>query len=271
VIPPRYSLQQVAAALEESAGHVAAAAQALGCAGSTIYAYMARSEQVRAAWERGRATWGIDDGQRRGRPVYSPRQVAAALEQAGGSVRAAARALGCAESTVRKHRARYAVVREAYRRAYEASASAGSPRPGPAPDESERSYYRPEEVARAVTQAGGRLRTAADLLKCSYPTACRYIRRFPEVREAYDAARALVIDKVESKLIEAVDRGDLSAVFFVLSTLGKDRGFTKRWGPGDYFEDDDMAELLAMVQEWLGADDGDWDEEGDEGSSSSPL
>jgi predicted transcriptional regulator len=267
---PRHSLEKVEAALEQSGGQIAGAAREVGCARKTIYEYMARYERVRAAWERGRAAWGIEaeggsmPANGKARPKYSPRRVAAALEAAHGSVRAAAQALGCSQWTVRCQMERYAVVREAYRRAYEAAASASEARPGAAPGGPARYQLRAEEVAEAVRQAGGRLATAAELLKCSQPAVRRYIERFPEVREAFEEERAVVIDTVESKLIEAVERGDLRAVKFVLSTLGKDRGYTKRWGPGDWMEDDDMAEMRALVEEVLGAEDGEWEEEGDE-------
>jgi len=40
--------------------------------------------------------------------------------------------------------------------------------------------------------------------------------------------RESLVDRAESKLMEAVDKGELKAVLFVLETMGKERGWTKR-------------------------------------------
>jgi hypothetical protein len=172
--------------------------------------------------------------------------VAAALEEEHGDRRAAAQAIGCCRTTITNYIARYALVHEAFNRAREAS--------GPR----RRYRYRPAEVASAVRQCDGRLYAAADLLKCDRATVFRYVRLFPEVREAYEEARVVVIDRVDSKLIEAVDRGELPAVIFVLSHLGKDRGYTRRWRPGDHMEDDEMAEMLAVLNDAVDPETGDW-------------
>jgi len=48
------------------------------------------------------------------------------------------------------------------------------------------------------------------------------------VRQAWIDARETMVDLAQSKLYDAVERGEWPAVHYTLSTLGKDRGFTTR-------------------------------------------
>ena len=46
------------------------------------------------------------------------------------------------------------------------------------------------------------------------------------------AARETAIDHVESKLMGAIDDGNVTAIIFFLKTQGKSRGYTERSEPG---------------------------------------
>jgi hypothetical protein len=57
-------------------------------------------------------------------------------------------------------------------------------------------------------------------------TIDRYIRDYPTVAAASQQARAGIIDKAESVLVTRLNNGEWDAAKFVLTTIGKDRG----WG-----------------------------------------
>ena len=54
------------------------------------------------------------------------------------------------------------------------------------------------------------------------------MNRHPHLRQLVDAERDRILDKAEQNIFEAVERGDLRASWFVLRTLGKDRGYAER-------------------------------------------
>jgi len=267
---PHFDVERIAAALEEARGNMAAAARAAGCSQNTIRMYIARHEQVRAARERvvearvaaGESGLAPKDGLHG--PRFSIEQVAAAVEQARGDKARAARAVGCSRRTINSYIARYAPVREAYRRAYDACVAAGERRPATAPDGLPGWRYPVEEMAEAVRQARGLTSVAARSLGCSNQVVLYYIKHRPEVREAYEEARAGMIDIVENKVSEAVDRGDLRAVNFVLSVLGADRGYTKKRTPAARRVDAEaMAEFEAALKAVM-IERGEWDPSADE-------
>ena len=70
---------------------------------------------------------------------------------------------------------------------------------------------------------------SAKLLACSPETIRLYCRRYKAVQQAKEDARAEMLDLAESRLWEAVERGEMWAVLFTLRTLGKDRGFSERY------------------------------------------
>jgi hypothetical protein len=82
-----------------------------------------------------------------------------------------------------------------------------------------------EEVADALRRAHGMKEQATRLLGCARSTVYNYIARYPEVMEAGDDAREKLLDEAELQIMGMVDRGFLPAVFFVLETLGAERGY----------------------------------------------
>ena len=100
--------------------------------------------------------------------------------------------------------------------------------------------YTQKQLVDALTQARGIKAAAARALHCTRWTINRYIQRYPAVRIAYDDALQSSIDLAYSKLVDLVEQGDWSAIRFLLTTLGRDRGFTERF---------EMATLSAVYEE----------------------
>lgn len=93
-----------------------------------------------------------------------------------------------------------------------------------------------EEMAAALRASRGIQTAAAQLLNCGVATVSRYVRDYPSVKEAYDEARAGIVDLAESQLIIKLREGHWPAIKFVLQTIGRDRG----WNPD--------ADIRAAVQ-----------------------
>ena len=91
-----------------------------------------------------------------------------------------------------------------------------------------RARYTQADMIAALIQNKGLQAYAADQLHCSRRTVYRYIKRYPAVQEAYEDALQASLDVAQKKLMDLVEHGDWRAIRFVLSTLGKDRGFTTR-------------------------------------------
>jgi len=85
-----------------------------------------------------------------------------------------------------------------------------------------------ETVCEALKQAGGNASAAARILKVTRQTIVNYEKRHPEVAAARKEAREVFIDMAEAKLVKLVNDEHPPAVFFVLRTLGKDRGYAER-------------------------------------------
>ena len=104
-----------------------------------------------------------------------------------------------------------------------------------------RERYSAKDVSAALVEARGVKAAAARHLGCSRNTIERYITLYPTVREAYELARAELIDLAESKLVEQLEAGEWPAVKYTLSTLGKARGYVER------IERDDTAAHEVLV------------------------
>lgn len=85
--------------------------------------------------------------------------------------------------------------------------------------------YTAEQVIEAIKKARGIKAVVARSLGCDRSTVNNYIERYPTVKRAYEEQREVIIDIAEGQLIKKVDSGEWDAVKYVLSTLGKDRGY----------------------------------------------
>ena len=85
-----------------------------------------------------------------------------------------------------------------------------------------------DQVAEALRSAGGIRSDAAALLKCSPSTIKRYIDRSEALATIAREVVEEVVDLAESKLVDAINDGNLTAIMFYLKTKGKDRGYSER-------------------------------------------
>lgn len=88
--------------------------------------------------------------------------------------------------------------------------------------------YTVEQVIAALTAAGGIKLGAAMKLKCSPGTVQNYITRHPEIADAIVEIKANTLDLAETKLIEQIGKGNMTAIIFYLKTQGKERGYIER-------------------------------------------
>jgi hypothetical protein len=88
--------------------------------------------------------------------------------------------------------------------------------------------YSAQQVIDALTQTKGLVYLAAKSLGCDGNTVQSYCKRFPSVQAAKEAARGRLLDEAELRLWRAVQDGAPWAITFVLSRLGKHRGYVER-------------------------------------------
>ena len=91
-----------------------------------------------------------------------------------------------------------------------------------------RAEFTQAQVARAVAAAGGFVTSAAKRLGCDPKTVYRYMERYAPLKDVLGEARESSVDLAESKLMEAINAGNLTAVIFFLKTQGKSRGYVER-------------------------------------------
>jgi hypothetical protein len=82
-----------------------------------------------------------------------------------------------------------------------------------------------EQVIKALDDAYGIQAAAARSLGIGRSTIIDYINRYPEVKAAYDQINETTIDRVESKLLNQIEGGNITAIIFFLKTKGKSRGY----------------------------------------------
>ena len=85
-----------------------------------------------------------------------------------------------------------------------------------------------EQVLAAVDGCAGVVHTVAKKLDCAWSTAETYIDKWESTKEAYQNENETVLDLAETRLIEAVNKGQPWAIKYILSTRGKNRGYTER-------------------------------------------
>lgn len=83
-------------------------------------------------------------------------------------------------------------------------------------------------VIAAVKKRDGKLYLAAADLDVTAQTLRNYAKRWPDVRQAIREAKGRLLDHAESKLFQAIDKGEAWAVCFFLKCQGKRRGYVER-------------------------------------------
>ena len=97
-----------------------------------------------------------------------------------------------------------------------------------APKKMKKRKFKPEAVAEAINDAGGILINAARTLRCNRRTVYDYCRNFEVCAKAREEAEASTTDLAESKLIEQIKEGNMTAIIFYLKTKAKARGYVER-------------------------------------------
>ncbi len=85
-----------------------------------------------------------------------------------------------------------------------------------------------EAIIEALDMAHGFISIAARVLKCSQNTIRQRIRTSRAVADAYEDINESNLDLSESKLLLAIDRGDVGAIKFHLEHKGQKRGYGDR-------------------------------------------
>lgn len=85
-----------------------------------------------------------------------------------------------------------------------------------------------DEVIAALEKHRGLVYLAAKELNAGLRTVYDYSTRYPAVRDAIRNLKEHRLDYTEGKLYDAIERGELPAIFFHLKTQGKGRGYVER-------------------------------------------
>ena len=104
-----------------------------------------------------------------------------------------------------------------------------------------------EQVAEALTEARGMLTTAALNLGCAPSTIYDYLKRYPDLDEVLSEARESALDFAESKLMDAIEDGNLTAIIFFLKTRGKSRGYSER----PEYDPPDLSEFTITINDTI--------------------
>lgn len=83
-------------------------------------------------------------------------------------------------------------------------------------------------IADALREAHGLQTVAARRLDISHASVRRAISRSPMVMEAWRESREKLLDLAEGQLYKAIAAGEAWAIRYVLSTIGRHRGYTER-------------------------------------------
>jgi hypothetical protein len=123
-----------------------------------------------------------------------------------------------------------------------------------------------EQIIEAIQGSGGIMSTIARKLQCDWYTAQKYIADHPTVKAAYDAERASILDLCESVVFRNVQlaqetqrggtTGDTSDAKWILSRLGKDRGYSER----NELTGKDGTPLEVIVKGFRKVSPDEWDE-----------
>ena len=90
------------------------------------------------------------------------------------------------------------------------------------------SSYKSEDIIAALQRAKGLVGLAADELQCDRKTIYNHIKKSAAVRDALESVRGRNLDIAENKLLEAIEQGELAAITYSLSRIGRERGYSDR-------------------------------------------
>lgn len=106
----------------------------------------------------------------------------------------------------------------------------------------------PNDVRAALVVSDGNLAAAAAILGIGRPRLKSYIDRTPDLAQFLHVMRESILDAVENNLYRQALAGDAGQIRFLLSTVGKDRGYTTKTESDTTVRGDASLEgLLARV------------------------
>jgi hypothetical protein len=88
--------------------------------------------------------------------------------------------------------------------------------------------YTPAQVIAALKKSKGMVFIAAKRLRCDPETIYNYCRRYPAVDRVKQAQRGEMVDLAETRLLQAIQKGEPWGIALCLKTIGKDRGYVER-------------------------------------------
>lgn len=89
-------------------------------------------------------------------------------------------------------------------------------------------HHKVSEIKSALEKTRGGVYLASELLELTPQALYARIRKSEELQGVRDFYRGRLLDTAELKLEQKVREGDLSAIKYVLSTIGKDRGYVEK-------------------------------------------
>ncbi|MBD5585832.1 MAG: hypothetical protein HDQ88_12180 [Clostridia bacterium] len=84
------------------------------------------------------------------------------------------------------------------------------------------------KIIMAYEKKAGNLSATASALGVSRQTLYDWRKEFPELKSKMEDIEESLLDFTESKLLEAIQDGNLTAIIFHLKTKGKERGYVER-------------------------------------------
>ncbi len=85
-----------------------------------------------------------------------------------------------------------------------------------------------KQVLQAIDDSGGIMSHIASKLGCAWHTAQKYVNKWESTRRAFQDEREKLIDVAEVECMKQIKAGDASMVRYVLSRLGKGRGYVEK-------------------------------------------
>jgi hypothetical protein len=88
--------------------------------------------------------------------------------------------------------------------------------------------YTVKTILKAIKGCGGIVSTVAKRLKCDWNTADKYIKMYDETKQAIQDEKETILDMAEGVLYESIKEKDVQSAKWLLSVMGKKRGFSEK-------------------------------------------
>lgn len=92
----------------------------------------------------------------------------------------------------------------------------------------QKQHIKKEKFIEALEQSMGIISHAAKKIGVDRTTPYRWMREDEEYKSRVDEVLNVPLDFVESKLFEAINHNNITAIIFYLKTKGKHRGYVER-------------------------------------------